>query len=283
MFLHKLNTTRITWLFITFIFFSTQISAQRAAQKKKNIYNETLNYKVTWKGITIGKVNMKAKTASGNRIIVLAKVSSFEAIRGIYYVGGTFGAIWNYATQKPIYAYEEMYQGDTYQNRSYRFDKAGNVRIRKQEKTFSEHGYPHTGPLLKDTDESYTQYSPDYQDLLGALYYVRSTGEVPKVGELRKTPILPAGSEKNLLLKVIETKKVDIKALKKKDVKIFHVKTALKNADSDEVSAGGDIFFNTTSEFHMYITADDDFIPVLMWTSLPVIGRIYLNLESYKQ
>lgn len=267
-------------LIVLFMIPQTQVFAKG---EQKPIYNETLNFKVTWKGVTIGRVDMKAKSRKGSgKVAVLAKIASFKAIQGIYYVSGSFGAIWNYVTQKPVYAYEEMYQGDTYQKRSYRFSPSGDVKIRKKEQTFSEHGYPHTGPLKKDMDKTYNQHSPNYQDLMGALYYVRSTGEVPKVGELRKTPILPAGSEKVLLLKVLEKKVVDVPALGKK-MEIFHVKTALKDADSDKESAGGDIFLNTTSEFHMYITANDDFIPVLIWTSLPVIGRVYLKLDNYKQ
>lgn len=285
-FFSKQNKFFKVFLFTVTLLFFVGVSSLWAAGKKRPIYNEALNFKVTWKGITIGSVDMKSKTISGNRLTVLAKVASFKAIQGIYYVGGSFGSIWNYSTQLPIYAYEEMYQGDTYQKRSYRFSKSGNVKIRKKEIRFAEHGYPHTGTYKSDTDESYEQNSPNFQDLLGSFYFVRSTGEVPHVGETRKVLILPAGSEKYLLLEVLEQKKVKVAALGSESEKeVFHVRTALRNkGEVDELDEkGGDLFFNTTSEFHMFITADEDFIPVLMWTSLPVIGRVYLRLDAYKQ
>jgi len=241
--------------------------------EKLPVYNETLNYSVTWKGVTVGSVNMKTSTNEKNQIRSYAKVNSWNKIQGIYYVQGSFGTIWNYETQKPVYAFEEVYQGDTWQKRAFKFSGA-NFTIEKHEKKFSETSYPHKGAIKSDKKSQKTKATNNHLDLLGAFYYVRSLGRTPSVGETLHVPVLPAGNYQTLVLNVLGKKKISTPVGERE---VLHVRSALASQGKEG------LFFQTDTEIEMYITADRDSIPVHMWTDLPVLGRVDIKLSTYTQ
>lgn len=121
-----------------------------------------------------------------------------------------------------------------------------------------------------------------YQDLLGAFYYVRSTGRVPRVGEVLRVPVLPAGARRSLVLKVLgrETRN-DVPFFGTRE--IIHVRSALVDDQNNKTQAGSNMFFNTQSQIEMWITADADFVPVKIWTEVPYLGTAYILLEGYSQ
>ncbi|HRP68848.1 MAG TPA: DUF3108 domain-containing protein [Turneriella sp.] len=267
-------------------------SAQHFAAPKKTkaaekgvplkFYNETMNFRIIWKGIAAGDVTLRSRIDDDQFININSRVNSLQSVRGIYYVQGVFASKWNFVTRSPVIAFEEAYQGDSYQRRKFRF--IGNeAQVEKHEKKFHEHSYPHSEPPKGDWSDKYSVSTKGgYQDLLGAFYYVRSTGRVPRVGEVMRVPVLPAGSRRSLILKVLGREK-------RKDVPFFgtreiiHVRSALADDAKNKTGKGSNIFFNTKSQIDMWITADEDFVPVKLWTEVPYLGTAYILLENYSQ
>lgn len=254
----------------TLILFSAVFSLQA---EKLPIYNESFQYKAYWKGVSVGTVDMKTSTNDKNQLRSFAKVNSWKTLRNIYYVQGTFGTIWNYESRSPVYAYESVYQGDTWQNRKFKFS-GSKFTIYKHEKKFSENSYPHKGPLKKDKRKTQTKPTKGHQDLLGAFYYVRSLKNNPQVGQTLNVPVLPAGAHQVLVLKVLGKKTIKSDALG--TVQVLHVRSRLAQQKS-----GGNLFFDQQSPIELYITDDSRMVPVEMWTQLPVIGRVDIKLEKY--
>ncbi len=274
--LHR--TGRLTFGALALLLTLTNPIAGQNTQRP--FYNETLTYTVEWKGMNVGVVKMQTKTTDNSTLKTLAKVTSMDVMKSIYYVQGSFGAVWNWASQRPSYAFEEVYQGDTYQKRSYKFS-GQSVAVEKHEQTFSETSFPHKGPLKRDTKDRYTKtIQTQTQDLLGAFYFIRSQSTVPKVGDVQRLWVLPAGSEKILILKVLDKKIIDVPFYGKKEV--IHVKSALANP-KDSKETEGSLFFNTKSQIEMFITTDSNYVPVKIWADVPVLGRVNVNLASYTQ
>ncbi|MCB1146278.1 MAG: DUF3108 domain-containing protein [Leptospiraceae bacterium] len=249
------------------------------AQEIKPFFNETMSFSITWKGVYVGRVTMKTAVGQNNQLKSVAKVIPTDKINGIYYVQGSFGAVWDYVKQKSVFAYEEAYQGDMYQKRSYRFN-GNNVAVSKHEIRFTEFSYPHKGKVSEGKD-NYNLSTDGYADLLGAFYTIRTLPKKPQVGDVEKIKVLPAGSRKILILQIIDKKTIDVPVLGKKEV--LHVKTALADPDTNKIGSGGSLFFNTKSQIEMYITNDGNYVPVKMWTTLPLMGTVYVNLASYSQ
>lgn len=251
------------------------------AQNLPKFYNETMNFRIEWKGIRAGDVTMRTRTEGDKHITINARVNSLAAVHGIYYVQGVFASKWNHVTRTPVIAFEEAYQGDAYQRRKFRFS-SGKVNVDKDEKKFYEHSYPHS-PTPKGTwKENYdVSTKGGFQDLLGAFYLVRSTGRVPRVGETLKIPVLPAGTRRSLVLKVLGREvRNDVPFFGTRE--IFHVRSTLVD-DVNKTSMGSNMFFNTETQIEMWITADADFVPVKLWTDVPYLGTAYILLENYTQ
>jgi len=246
-------------------------------QAKPDFKSEIIKFKVQLKGFTVGSILMRTLIVPKNRYQINARVTSFKSMKKIYFVQGSFGAIWNYKTKKSYLAWEDIYQGTSYQRRSYRFD-AKRTYVNKHEKTFSESGYPHNGPLKKNKKKEYYIKDPAFQDLLGVFYQLRSQPKPPKKGDVFKLKVLPAGTKKILYVKVIGRKTVKVPALGGKR-RVFHVRTGLLSAN--QKMTGGNIFLVTQSPIDMYITDDLEYIPVQMWTTVPIVGKVYINLAEY--
>ena len=97
------------------------LTAGISAQARQPFYTETMNFRIEWKGIRAGDVTMRSRIEGNNFLTINAKVNSLPVMHGIYYVQGVFAAKWNFASRSPVIAYEEAYQGDTYQRRKFRF------------------------------------------------------------------------------------------------------------------------------------------------------------------
>jgi len=253
-----------------------------AAQSLPKFFNETMNFRIEWNGIRAGDVTMRTRTDGDKHIAVNARVNSLQAVHGIYYVQGSFATRWNHVSKSPVIAYEEAFQGDAYQRRKFRFGN-GTVAVEKNEKKFQEHSYPHSPTLKGEWKENYNVSTKGgYQDLLGAFYYVRSTGRVPKVGEVLRIPVLPAGSRRGLILKVLAREvRNDVPFFGSRE--IIHVRSILVDDANNKTQSGSNLFFDTKSQIEMWITADADFVPVKIWTDVPYLGRAYILLEGYSQ
>jgi hypothetical protein len=258
--------------------FALQSQGVRSLPK---FYNETMNFRIEWKGIRAGDVTMRTRTEGDKYITINARVNSLSAVHSIYYVQGVFASKWNYVTRTPVIAYEEAYQGDAYQRRKYRFGN-GTVNVDKDEKKFHEHSYPHSPTPKATWKENYNVSTKGgYQDLLGAFYLVRSTGRIPSVGETLKIPVLPAGARRSLLLTVLGREvRNDVPFFGTKE--IFHVRSMLID-DVNKTNMGSNLFFNTETQIEMWITADANFVPVKLWTDVPYLGTAYILLENYTQ
>lgn len=268
------------FVILPFIAFVGSVSVY--GQKLPNFYNETMNFRIEWKGIRAGDVTMRTRTEGDKYITVNARVNSLQAVHGIYYVQGAFATKWNHVTRTPVIAFEESYQGDAYQRRKFRFGN-GKVNVDKNEKKFQEHSYPHSSVLKGEWKENYdVSTKGGYQDLLGAFYFVRSTGRIPRVGEVLRVPVLPAGARRSLVLKVLgrETRN-DVPFFGTRE--IIHVRSALVDDANNKTQAGSNMFFNTQTQIEMWITADADFVPVKIWTDVPYLGTAYILLENYTQ
>ncbi len=270
---------RSFWTLLLALLFIPSLGAR---PKPLAFYNETLLFRIEWKGIRAGDITMRSRSEGSNYLAINARVNSLNIVHGIYYVQGAFASKWNYATQTPVIAYEEAFQGDLYQQRKFRFAK-GKVSIHKNEKIFFEHSYPHSSPPKAAWTENIdVSTQGGYQDLLGAFYLVRSTGRIPKVGEKLKIPVLPAGVRRSLVLRVLDRGvHTDVPFFGTRE--IFHVRCALVDDDNNKTQMGSNMFFNTKSEIEMWITADVDFIPVKIWTDVPYLGTAYILLEGYSQ
>lgn len=261
---------------------SAILASTVGAQNLPKFYNETMGFRIEWKGIRAGDVTMRARTDGDKYITVNARVNSLPAVHGIYYVQGSFATKWNHAVKLPVIAYEESYQGDAYQRRKYRFGN-GKVNVDKNEKKFHEHSFPHSANLKGEWKENYDQPTKGgYQDLLGAFYYVRSTGRIPNVGEVLRIPVLPAGARRTLVLKVLGREvRNDVPFFGTRE--IFHVRSALVDEANNKTQHGSNMFFDTKTNIEMWITADADFVPVKIWTDVPYLGTAYILLENYSQ
>ncbi|MBV6492581.1 MAG: hypothetical protein LDLANPLL_00576 [Turneriella sp.] len=276
--------------FIFFIVFFIAAEGFAAPKKGKTahvgtehkFYNETMNFRIVWKGIAAGDVTLRSRVVDKDFIQINSRVNSLQAVRGIYYVQGVFASKWNFVTRSPVIAFEEAYQGDSYQRRKFRFS-GSNAQVEKHEMKFHEHSYPHSTPPKGDWSDSYSvSTAGGYQDLLGAFYFVRSTGRVPKVGEVLRVPVLPAGSRRSLILKVLgRSVRKDVPFFGTRE--IIHVRSALADDAKNKTNMGSNIFFNTKSQIEMWITADEDFVPVKLWTDVPYLGTAYILLENYSQ
>lgn len=270
------------WMLRSFFVCVFAFPATLVAQKLPGFYNETMNFRIEWKGIRAGDVTMRTRSEGDKFITINARVNSLPVMHGIYYIQGSFAAKWNHVSRTPVIAYEEAYQGDTYQRRKFRF--AGkSVRVEKNEKRFHELSYPHSSPPKSESNEaSDVSVAGGYQDLLGAFYYVRSTGRIPRVGEVLRVPVLPAGSRRTLILKVLaREKRTDVPFFGTRE--IIHVRSALADESKGKGPSMGNVFFNTQSQIDMWITADADFVPVKIWTSMPYLGVANILLEQYSQ
>lgn len=245
----------------------------------KPFYNETMGFTVTVRGTAVGNVYLKSEQKSNGYLYIDARVLPHKIFKSVYYVQGRFGAKWNYKSQRSYIAYEDIYQGPTYQRRSFKF--SGNrVLVKKLEKKFSESGYPHSGKLKDYENKKYWVTATGYSDLLGAFYKMRSQGKSPRIGQVQKLKVLPAGQKRYLIIKVLNKKTINVPALGGKK-RVMYVKSGLLNPDKS--TSGGDIFLKTKSPIYMYITDDENYIPVKIWTKVPVIGTAYLNLTNYSQ
>lgn len=273
---------KLRWIFTIVLAVPVVAAPAPAPAKLPNFYNETMNFRIVWKGIPAGDVTMRTRTDTDKFININARVNSLAAVHGIYYVQGVFASKWNHVTKTPVIAYEEAFQGDAYQRRKFRFS-AGKVNVDKNEKKFHEHSYPHSDTLKGEWKENYdVNTKGGYQDLMGAFYLVRSTGRVPRVGEVLRVPVLPAGARRTLVLKVLgrETRN-DIPFFGTRE--IIHVKSALVDDVNNKTQSGSNMFFNTQTQIEMWITADADFVPVKIWTEVPYLGTAYILLENYSQ
>lgn len=252
-------------------------------EKTPPFYNEILKYKIEIKGFVVGSIIMRTIKTNRDHLQINARIDSFEAIRGVYYIHGIFGALWDYKKKRSYVAYEDVYQGDTFQRRAYRYEK-NKILVSKHEKKFSEPGLPHSGPLKKNSKDKYELKDVEYQDLLGVFYTLRSSGKKPAIGDIAEYKVLPAGVKKVLMTKIVDIKKINVPAFKGKK-EVFHVKTGLRNPDSagKKEAQGGAIFIQTTSPVDMYITNDENQVPVKIWTDIPFLGRAFVILESYAQ
>ncbi|MES0488530.1 MAG: DUF3108 domain-containing protein [Leptospirales bacterium] len=250
-------------------------------QANPKFFNEVMKYRIDTKGFQIGSILMRTKVANDDHIQINASVYSFKSIQGLYYVRGTFGAVWNFKSRRSYLAWEDVYQGYEYQQRSYKFSY-NNITLKKREKKFSEAGYPHKGKIKKDKtiSKKLKVKGYEYNDLLGAFYYMRTGGKSPEVGTVTKLKVLPAGKKKIMYIKVLEKTTMYVKALNEKRA-VFHVRTGI--IDEKDRLGGGDIFIATEAPVDIYITDDEDFIPVLMTTNVPVLGKVEVILDEYEQ
>ncbi|MDH5718449.1 MAG: DUF3108 domain-containing protein [Spirochaetia bacterium] len=245
---------------------------------ENSIYNEFLKYEVEWLKLPVGTIYMKTVKGEKNLLSIRAKVESFEAIKSLYYVGGSFGALWNYKTQNTYIAYEDIYQGYNYQKRYYLFEN-NEIFVKKLEKVFYEPGLPHSEPPKRlRQDEKYIPLN-ERQDLLGIFYWMRLNKKDTNKGDVMKFNVITAGKPKVLIIRVLNKLYVDVPVLGGQK-KVLHVKSGLLSEKKAE--QGGDIIFKTQSPIEMYITDDKYSIPVKLWTKAPVLGNIEIILKEYK-
>ena len=158
-------------------------------------FHESFRFQILWKGFEVGDVIMSTKPTK-DFLKINASVSSFDLMKKIYYVGGRFGAMWNYKTQRPYLAFEDVHQGDKYFRRKFKFE-GSKVKVDKLSIVYKETSFPHSEELVSKKKQTYTKDLPGYQDLLGAFYLIRSVKESPRVGQVTRLKVLPAGSRKN--------------------------------------------------------------------------------------
>ena len=269
-------------IFLIYFFFALFVEIIQAKDKPLRIFNETYEFQIRWGFLHVGNVKMKTQTKKNSPLLKIhAQVTPFEKLKYVYYIEGNFGGLWNYVTSKPFAAFEEIYQGKKYQKRYFRFkDKKAFLKI--TEKKFSEHRFPHKGPSRITKDKESHIDAQGYQDLLGAFYYIRTLKNKPKKNDVFRIKVLPAGSRKILILKVLNvftSKEVPFFGTRK----IMHIKSALASPDSNKTEKGGNLFLNTKSQINMWITYDDDYVPVKIWSSLEYIGELQILLNDYRQ
>lgn len=284
----KLSTKQSLLIMIIIFIFSASLFSIPAQTKGKifPFYQESFHFKVKAKilGITgeVGNIAMKTKIMKKKKLLrTIATIKPFKALKSFYYVNGVIGAEWNYETRKSHRAFETVYQGKKYQKRYYLF-KGKKVLVKKHEKTFTEYSHPHSGKILSNNKSRKWVYAPGYHDLIGSFYWLRSAGYKMKVGKVVKLKVLPAGSKKYIIIKILRKKKIKVPALGTRWV--YHVRSGLINSDKVKKASGGSkLFFQTKSPIDMYITADEHAIPVKMWTKVPYIGTVQIVLYKYSQ
>jgi len=274
---------KFKWLiFLAGIFTLTDISNVYPEKDTSTpaFYNEILKFSIDVKGISMGSILMRTVKTGKGFLQINAKVETFESLKGIYYIGGNFGAMWNYNLRKSYMAFEDVYDGYMYMRRAYRFQNDNRVFVNKREAKFQEAGLPHSSkPEYDDTEEYYIE-GTEYQDLLGVFYTLRSSGVRPKAGEVYKLNVLPAGVKKVMIIQVVGKDVLNVPALGGK-TNVIHVKSGL--ASPDQKPSGGNIFFNVKSEIDMYFTDDENAIPVLMSAKVPIIQKADVILTEYQQ
>jgi hypothetical protein len=223
---------------------------------------------------------MRSVKAGPKYLQINTSVESFEGLKGIYYMSGNFGAMWNYQKKKSYMAFEDVYDGYNYQRRAYRFQDDDRVFVSKREATFSDSGFPHLGIPIKDHTAEYYLDTSEYQDLIGIFYMLRSSEIHPTPGEVYRLKVLPSGVKKIMIIQVINVNEMDVPVLGGKR-KVVHVKSGLANPD--EKSTGGNIFFNVRSPLDIYFTDDKDAIPLRIVATVPIIQNAEVVLTSYKQ
>jgi|GEM_PF-1905319 len=258
------------------IFFSGIYPADKP---KPAFYNEILKFSIEVKGISVGSILMKTQESGKDFLQINTKVETFEILKRIYYIGGDFGAMWNYKSRRSYLAYEDIYQGYDYQRRAYKF-QGNKVRVNKREVKYSEAGLPHDGKPEHDESSEYFIDTVEYQDLFGVFYTLRSSGVRPKAGETYKMSVLPAGVKKVMVIQVVGKEVMNVPALGGK-IDVIHVRSGLTSPD--QKVEGGNIFFNVKSEVDMYFTDDENAIPVMISARVPVIKRADVVLVDYQQ
>lgn len=256
-----------------------------AAQTKYKLpfqNREMYSYKIKWKFMTVGYAKSRSAVDKKNGLIKgHTSVTSLNFFKKIYFIGGYFGSHWNYKARKPYYAYEELYHGKKYEKRSYYY-RGKTVRVRKLEKRFDERSYPHDGPVKTIKNELKNIYAPGFSDLMGSFYLMRMTGYSPRVGEVRKIKVLPAGKKRILILQVLKRQKKKLPFFGKQWA--FLIKAALADPKKrGQILKDQDIFFKTKEPIYMWVTDDKKFIPAIMYSKVPYLGNIYINLTNYKR
>jgi hypothetical protein len=233
-------------------------------------------------GITIGYISMVTHLDEKLGLVKShVSVSPLPFVKKIYYVGGFFGSHWDYQKRKSHFAYEEVYQGKSYRKRSFHFQNNSFI-FSNQEKKFAEFSLPHKITEKKEINNKLI-HAAGYQDLLGAFYAVRSQPTTPALGDEKKIRVLPAGNLRQLILKVNRKNEEMVPFFGWK--KILHVEAELKNPFQKNAATKveEDLFFNTKSHIFMWITDDNNFVPVKIWTKVPYFGNFYLYLIHYSQ
>ncbi len=243
---------------------------------------EVYSYKISWKYMTVGYAKSRSIVDKKNGLIKgHTSVTSLAFFKKIYYIGGYFGSHWNYQKRQPYYAYEELYHGKKYEKRSYYY-KGNRVTVKRLEKRFDERSYPHTGKVKTIKNETRQILAPGFSDLMGAFYLMRITGHSPKVGEVQKLQVLPAGKKRILILQVLKRERKKLPYLGKRWA--FLIKAALADPKKqNKALAEQDIFFKTKEPIYMWVTDDKKFIPAIMYSKVPYLGNIYINLVKYYQ
>jgi len=230
--------------------------------------------------MTVGSVIMKSRYHEESSIIAtVAKVDSTDYMKKIYYIHGDFGTKWNYKFKRPIAAYEKIYQGKIFKKRSYTFS-ANKVTVDRTRMTYHEYSYPHNLKTRKVYKKK-TTTATGFQDLLGAFHYIRSLPKKPKVGEVVRIKVLPGGRKKMLVMKVLAMKKVETSHFGTK--KVFYVQTGLSSLKRGKKSSDANIFFKTKSKIYSWISDDKNFLPLKIWTKLPYLGKVEIELVKYEQ
>jgi len=244
------------------------------------LYNEILKFSIEVKGISMGSIIMRTVKTGPKYLQINANVESFDSLKGIYYVAGNFGAMWDYQKRKSYMAFEDVYDGYSYHRRAYRFQDDNKILVNLRESRFSDAGYPHSEKPTIDNTKEYFIDNDDYQDLIGVFFFLRTSGMHPKPGDVYRLKVLPAGVKQIMIVQVVDVNEMNVPALGGKR-KVVHVKSGLANPD--QKSSGGNIFFNVRSPLDMYFTDDEDSIPLRISAKLPIIQTADVVLTDYKQ
>lgn len=269
---------RLILFLIAVVVFNNLYSANE--KQTPAFYNEILKFSIEVKGISMGSILMRTTKTGSEFLQINTKVESFDSIKGIYYLSGGFGAMWNYKKQKSYMAYEDVFDGYDYVRRAYRFQDDNRVFVSKREVKFNEAGLPHDKNVEIDKTSEYYIEGTEYQDLLGVFYTLRSSGIRPQPGETYKLNVLPSGVKKVMIIQVVEKTEMNVPTLGGK-IRVIHVKSGLANPD--QKITGGNIFFNVRSPLDLYFTDDSNAIPVRISAKVPVIQHADVVLTDYQQ
>lgn len=275
-----MKARRIIFALFCLLSLLTYSYSQAKGQKEPSFFNEVMKFSIEIKGISVGSILMRTIKTGNGYLQINAKIESFDSIKGLYYMAGDLGALWDYNKKKSYIAFEDIYDGYSYLRRAYRFQKDNRVYVNKKEVKFAEAGWPHKGDPQSEKTSEYYINTAEYQDLLGVFYTLRSSGIHPKVGEVYRLKVLPAGVKKIMIIKVIDRLEMDVPVLGGKKM-VIHVKSGLANPG--QKPGGGDIFFKVQSPLDFIFTDDEDAIPVKMWAKVPIIQQADIVLKNYKQ